>query len=272
MGNDEVIRAETARDIVAARAEIIGRRDQVAAEYGGRLAALDQLAADLEAGEVNPKAAQTRIRRILGGDRTATSERKAGRTKIGMSVPTAKPTQPLPQTPAHRSGPSPARAHLSISKVLAQIDQRIIRVLRIATSHTAREEARFELSLLLQLRRSLESYGEEVPSDVVLLGSVVELTEQAESTLTDLEGGGPDRVKRLVGHNGAIASELVALGGQVGNAKEQIAKARAQLDAGDGDPQLVFEQALRAFAALQLELEKRYPVQKASLLDDLLRI
>lgn len=274
MAQDDQLRAETARDIVAARAEIAGRRDQVTAEYDDRLAALDQVAVQIDAGQLDPKAAQAQIRRLLAGDRSpAASPRRAGRTKIGMTVPTARPTQPPPKTkgaPA-REGPSATRAHVSVSRSLGQIDQRLIHVLRAAQDADARAEARFEASLLLDLRRSLEGYVEEMPSDPILLASVVEHAEHADATLTDLEAGGRQRVACLLAHDRALASELLALGGAAQEAKAEIARARAELEEDPDNVRPVLERAQAVFVQLQRSVSERFGGAPRSLLDEVLR-
>ncbi len=273
MANEDVMRTETGRDVVAARAEITGRRDQITAEYDDRLAALEQVATELDAGNLEPKAAQAQIRRILGGDRANATPRKAGRTNIGMSVPMARPTQAPPKAkPAsQRDGPSATRAQVAVSRVLGQIDQRIIQVLRAATAPEVRAEARFELSLLLHLRRGLEGSGEELPTDVILLTSVVEHTDHAEAAVTDLEAGGRPRVERLLDHNRTLVAELLALGGSASTFKEQIAKSRAALDADDAKLRPILQEAESVFATLQRALEASFPQQSRSMLDEILR-
>ena len=281
---------ETTRDIRAARAELTGRRDQASAEYDDRLAALDSLAGAVESGSMTPKSAQAQVRKILAGDRRQGMPRQAGRTTIGMSLPTTAKTQAAPTAQPQSRGPTVARTQMAVSKLLSALDRRVIHILAVSKGGEARKEAQFELSFLLQIRRGLESHLEEMPNDVILLTSVVEYTEHAQSVLDDLEVGGAERLRRLLDHDRTLASELMALGGSVGGIKEQIQQARSLLaeirdnpgaaaaGQGEGAAQAPWNknlrqalaQALAAFAQLQSELQKRFPVRDPSLLDDIL--
>lgn len=267
---------ETLRDIRAAKADLGGRRDQVVAEYADRLAALDRLAADLQGGQVTAKQAQAQVRKLIAGEKPkALLPRAAGRTTLGMAVPTANPTQAPPPTAAPRaSGPTAARTQALVQKMLGQIDTRVMAILAASkvAEGEALQEAGLELSLLLTMRRSLEAHArlDDLPADVILLSSVVEYADHAQAALADLEAGGPERVRRFLEHNRVLASELVVLGAAVGEVKDQLNAARKLLGSGDANLEGLLKQALHAFGTLQRELEKRFPLQARTLLDEVL--
>jgi hypothetical protein len=257
---------EAARDISAARAELSGRRDQVVAEYDERLSALQSLAGALEDGSSEPKAVQQRVRQILG-ERAATGTMRAGRTTIGMSVPTAKPTQPVAPV---QMGPTPSRAGQTVAKVIGDLDAHMVTILTRSGGTEARRTARCELSLLLRVRRGLERQAADLPRDVVLLGSVVEYADLAEATLADLVTGGAARVKRLLEHDRTVLSEVGALGGTTGPLKERLQKARATAEAGKVDA--AASEAVAIYGELQQQLDQRSPLADPTLLDDLARL
>lgn len=269
MATDPIL-TEAERDLTAARAELAGRRDQIAQEYAERLAALDQLESDMRAGAVDARTAQAQIRRILSNDRQpAAAPRTAGRTRIGMNRPMPMARQPSGSGVPMAPRVTPARTQMAVAKILASLDRRIVQILSAARGDL-REEARFELSLLLQLRRTLEAHLEDLPNDVVLLASVTEYTDHAQEALDDLEAGGEGRLRRLLDHERALVSELVALGGAVAGIKDQIRKAREMVQ--DGTKlAAALREALQAFAKLQAELERRFPIRDPSLLEEVLR-
>src|SRR5688572_11777389 len=116
---------ETARDISAARAELAGRRDQVVAEYDDRLSALASLDSSLQDGSSDVKTVQQRVRQILG-ERGGSAPMRAGRTTIGLTVPTAKQPAAVAPTPMTHT---PSKAGAAVTKVLGELDAFLISVL-----------------------------------------------------------------------------------------------------------------------------------------------
>lgn len=267
-----VNREDVGRDVSAALSDIRGRRDQAIAEYDERLRLLEKIGQELDDGELEPKAAQDRVRRLINERGGGTSRGvRAGRTQIGMRMP-AEPTPSTPHGIPVRSplGPSPTVATAAIQKALSTLDGRMVTLLTDSMADKERQEARLELALLRSVRASLTRQLETMPNDVVLLGSLIEFADDVQTTLSDLLEGGMSRVKRLLDFDRELASQLSALGGSVGGVKEQIEKARGLL--GDGEKQLktALGEALTAFDKLSGELKRRFKNAEGSILDQLL--
>ncbi len=262
---------EIGRDISAARAELRGRRDQLVADYDERLTQLDGLSESLEGGNLSPKIVGDRVRQLLGdhggiaarGARIGGGGGRAGRTQIGMQMPN-ETTAPS----GRRVGPTPAITSANVDKVMARIDGRIVTV--ILNSDPSREEARLELSLLTGLRRTMEQQSTDLPTDVVLLESIMEFTEHVQLKITDLEAGGVGRLQRLLEYDRELASHLVALGGSAAHIKEQLKKAHGLLGTSDPNLSQALHEALKAFSRLQQELDQRFPKSQRALVDELL--
>jgi hypothetical protein len=268
MSREDILAQDTARDIAAARAELTGRRDQLVAEYDERLNALASLESNLTDGSVDIRAAQHRVRQLLG-DRggVSTSPLRAGRTTVGLTVPTAKQTGPI--TPMQMS-PTPSKASAAVVKVITDVDAYLVSVLTKSGGDAARRAARLELSLLLRLRRGLERHTADLPRDVVLLGSVVEYADNGEQIIGDLQAGGAGRAKRLLEHDRALLSELVALGGNATGLKEQLTRAKGLVESGKVEE--AEAEAVSIFSRLHDELDKKSPLSSSTLLDELAKI
>ena len=266
---------DVARDIAAAKAEFSGRRDHLLAEYEERLNALDSVANDLEEGRLEPKAAQSRVRQLLGERSNATSTVRAGRTRIGMSPQHA--LHRMANTPSgvrKQSGPSIARTGALISKVVSELDGRLVWAMASARAGDVNAGLRIELGLLIHLRRTLQRYQEELPSDVVLLGSIHEFAESVEEILSDLAEGGQKHLKGLVRYLKALIAEVAAAGGKVSALKQKVQQAQNFAEKGHSAEH--FERArkelLAAYSVLRQEFEQRLPLRSPSLLDQLLSL
>lgn len=265
---------QASKDVAAALADIRGRRDQVAAEYDERLRQLEELASGLRDGSVDARTAQDKVRRLINeragagvGGRTV----RAGRTKIGMRLP----SEPTPSSTSINSmraplGPSPAVATAAVNRALTVLDARIVALLTEERSGGDGAEARLELALLRAVRGSLDRQIATMPSDVVLLGSVIEFAESVLETVGDLEEGGQKRVRRLLEYDRELVSQLVALGGSVAGVKEQLKKAQTLLGSDEAMLKSAVSEALLAFTRLVKELKKHLDDGPRSLMDDLL--
>ncbi|MEO1170466.1 MAG: hypothetical protein AAFX94_00210 [Myxococcota bacterium] len=267
-----VTREDAGRDVSAALSDIRGRRDQAVAEFDERLRLLEKIGEDLESGDIDPKSAQDRVRRLIN-ERGGGASRgiRAGRTQIGMRMP-AEPTPSTPHGMPIRSpmGPSPTVATSAIQKALSTLDGRMVTLLTDSMGDKERQEARLELALLRSVRASLTRQLETLPNDVVLLGSLIEFAEDVQTTLSDLIDGGLGRVRRLLDFDRELASQLTALGGSVGTVKEQIEKARSLLGDGENHLKSALGEALTAFDKLSGELKRRFKSAEGSILDQLL--
>jgi hypothetical protein len=261
MSSDDRSREEAGRDIAAARAELRGRRDQLVAEYDERLKQLDSMAAAVDDGGLKPKVAQDRVRQLLR-DRNGGMARaaRAGRTQIGMRLPASAPGAGKVSV---RSGPSSGQASAELDKVRAEVGRRLVSVMMLVDS----SEARLELALLGQLWNSLSRHARDMPSDAVLIDSLLEYASEARSILDDLDAGGSGRLRRLLEYNRQLLSQIVALGGVVDGVKERIESARRQL--GDNaDLRSALQAATGSFERLWIELGKCAPRQGRTLFDD----
>ncbi len=262
--------AELSRDIAAARAELRGRCDQLVAELEERVAALEALLQQVESGAVDVRGAQARVRQLVSERSNVTTAARAGRTTIGMSVPQPKAAAPGgPQ----RMTPTPTLAEAAVTRSIQAVDLRIVAILARARALPERAEARLELSLLLRMRKSLERHAtEKPPADAVLLAAIMESIDEVGIVLADLDGTGAPRCKRLVEHARELVSELLALGGSAAPLKEQVQRAKKLLASpAPGAEKQAMSEALAAFAKLQQELDRRYPLASPAWLDDLLK-
>ncbi len=261
---------ELLRDITAARADLRGRCDQLVAEYEERLSALESLGKEVEAGGVDARAAQARVRQLLntsGGVSGVAARVGRGTGGVGLGPGAQKPAAPAP-APV-KLAPTPTLVEASMGKSIQTLDLRIVAILSRACAPKERSEARMELSLLLALRRRLERHTKsDLPRDPVLLGSMNDYVDEAQAIIADLEAGEVARLLRLVEHARELTSQLATMGGAPPGLKEQLQKVKAQL--GDKADAAAAEM-VAAFARLQQELEKRFPLSTPSLLDELLR-
>jgi len=154
---------------------------------------------------------------------------------------------------------------------VAELDSRIMATLSRVVGADGRDEARMELALLRHLRHGLAKHNEGLPDDVVLLSSIAEYAESGQQVLEDLINGGIARIRRFVDYDRSLVSELVALGGSPGDAKEQLKRMRGRIGQGAVNAQGLLREALSLFSRLQHELDRRVSPRAKSLLDELLR-
>lgn len=268
--------SELARDIAAARADLRGRRDQLAAEFEERLQSLEKLENELQAGSVEPRVAQGRLRQLTSDPRAAGSAKptRAGRTRIGMQAPATPHPATIP-TPNRGGGagraPTAAKASAALNKAQTDIDVRIVSVMAAPAREAAQYGAKLEVGLLWQLRNALAQQTSSLPEDVVLLEGVLELTEHVDSVLTDLAQGGSARAGRLLEFAQQLLSQLRALGADTGNLKDRIRKARNLLAHENADVDAIMSEAWSLFGALRQALQKQWPVEQPTLVDELLK-
>lgn len=262
---------QASRDIAAALADLRGRRDQVVADLDGRISQLEALAGQLEQGQADVRQVQERVRRLIG-ERTpnpAAGVMRAGRTQIGMRL-TGEHTPVGPPTPAsvgvRLSGPSSAMATATLNRALGNVDARVVTVLSMTLP---RDEARLELATLRRLRRSLDEHLASIPEDVVLISTLVEHADDAITVITDLDQGGPSRVRRLLEYTRELVSQVLALGGNATGMKETIQRARAVNEQGNVTQALT--DAVAVFLRLQAEMARRAPTPVNTMLDELVR-
>lgn len=265
MSNDSRAREQASRDIAAALSEIRGRRDQLVAEYDERLGQLDAMVAAVGSGELAPKVARHRVRQLLGERNIAMARGvRAGRTQIGMRLPAA--AQGAGRVSV-RPGQSSGQVSAELTKVRGDVASRIVTLMMRGGS----AEARLELALLGQVWSSLDSHLEQMPSDTILLASLLEYATEARSILEDLASGGTDRLRRLLEHDRQLLSQIAALGGAVSGVKEQLGKARSLLSDTNGNLQVALQTAISAFGRLRDELAKLVPRGARTLLDDVVQ-
>lgn len=265
---------QATRDVAAALADLRGRRDQAVADIDERITQLEQVGAALSRGEMDPRAAQDRVRRLIGGDRgQPVRSMRAGRTQIGMRLPAEMTPVGPPSSPGNRppSGPTPTLATANINKALTTLDARIVAVLTAPTSELPRDEARLELGLLGRLRRSLEQQLADMPNDVVLLSTVIEYAEEILATVSDLDTGGGARLLRLLDYARELYSQVVASGGALPGVKEQLHRTRELLGGGDAKLGQATQDALTTCGRIQQEVNRRFPPTAGTLLDELLK-
>ncbi len=261
-------REEAARDIGAAKAELRGRRDGAVAEYDERLQQLENMAEALERGDLTPRRAQDRVRQLMGDRGAAGRPMHAGRTSIGMHLPSSAQGA---GSVSVRSGPSPNMVAATSSQLQAEVDTRIVALIMRSDGEQDPSETRLELSLLRQVRNSLGRRLEDMPRDSVLIDSVIEYADEALAILADLDGGGAGRLKRLLEYDRQILSQLVALGGTAAGLKEQIRQAQELI--GGADPNLgeAMQDAIVVFDRLHRELSQRLAGAEKTLFDDILK-
>jgi len=256
---------EAQRDISAAKAELRGRADQIAADYEERLMQLTNLAKALESGELTARVVQDRVRQLLGERGGFARAQRAGRTQIGMRAP----MPPTPSGASVRPGPTPSLAAAAIAKARDQVDGLVVRAL--VAHDLRREEARLELALLAHLRRGLDLMAADMPEDTVLLEGVMEFTDLVVAVIADLAAGGVGRLKRLLDFLRELAGQLHAAGAPAGDAKEVVRRVRASLDASEPDVKRAFDEIVGITVKLLAESERRLPVKERTLFDDLLK-
>lgn len=262
---------EAGRDVSAALADLRGRRDQTVAEFDERLRLLEQIHGDLQSGSLDPRSAQTRVRRLIN-ERGGGSSRpvRAGRTQIGMRIP-AESTPAAPHGLPIRAplGPSPTVANAAIQKTMGALDARIVTLLTETQSKRERREARLEIALLRAARSSLVRQHGSMPDDVVLLGSVIEFAEETGQMLEDLVQPGRTRLRRLLGFARETVSQLSALGVSCERVKKKLSVVRSDLEKKEAALEKALDDLLAAFETLSPELKKHGPADDGSLLDDL---
>ncbi len=266
---------EAQRDIAAARSELRGRADQIAADYDERLNQLGAISSALESGEISTRVAQDRVRQLLGDRGGFARLARGGRTGVGMRSSTqgsapSPGTPPPPNNTTLRTGPTPIIAAASLNKAQADVDSRVVGTM-VARS-LRRDEARLELALLAHVRRGLNLVAADIPQDTVLLEGVMEFADEAQTLMTDLTGGGVGRLKRLLDYERELVGQLVAAGANVGTAKEQIRTARAALEQVTPDLKKGLDDILTIFVKLGPESDRLLPIRERSLFDDLLKI
>jgi len=264
---------EASQDLVAARKELLERRDQMLAELDEKLAALDRLSRSLEAGEVEARAAQAQLRKLVGEGGRA-GMRLAGRTRIGLSAPDA----PALGQGGHGSqragtGKQPSRGVTGggLHKVLAAMDARLVGILTARERPQSQELTRVEVALLLQLRRALGVHADGLPDDPVLLASVRDYLRHTEQVLGDLDGSPAQRLERMIDFNRTLLAQLVASGGKGGDLRAELKAARAKLQ----EPSAASEEAVgkvvvTVFEKLRKQLAQKMPSTDDALLERLL--
>ncbi len=260
---------QASRDIAAALADLRGRRDQVVADLDERIGQLESLAGQLEQGQADPRQVQERVRRLIGDKSPNPAARvmRAGRTQIGMRLSGEHtPVGPPATLGVRLGGPSSAMAQATLNRALGAVDQRVVGVLSMSLP---RDEARLELAALRRLRRSLDEHMQSIPEDVVLVQTLVEHADDAIAVVTDLEGGGQSRARRLLEYTRELVSQVTALGGNAAGMKESIQRSRAQNE--QGNTAQAVSDAVSLFTRLQTELARRSPTQASTMLDELVR-
>jgi hypothetical protein len=256
------------RDIAVARAELRARCEQVVADLEERLRQLESLAQQLEAGALDQRAAQTRIRQLIHDRGAVVVPKRAGRTTIGLSV--LGPADARPSLAAGPRGGSVAPTpDVAAAKAMQLIEQKIVALLTAPRTAAERAEGRLGLSLLAHLHRALQRQVASMPEDPVLLGTVVDMAEEAQSTVAALESGGLGRLVVLVDHVRVLSSELAALGGNAGRVKERLARVKALLLAKGPSLTDALKEVLAAHAEAAAELERCVPRNLPSWLDEL---
>lgn len=268
--SDRRIQAE--RDLLAALSEVRGRRDQVSSQYEERLRQIEELQKGLGDGTLEPKAAQERVRQILGDRAGIARPTRAGRTTIGMQAPGGAPAA-APAPAPMRMGPSITVAGATLSKAVHDIDARVGRLLAESGVEQG-AAATIELSLLRQMRRGIARQQEEMPTDSVLLAAVIEQGDAAQAILHDLEEGGAGRIRRFVDYGRELLAQLKALGVAPSGGKEQLVRARQTIEQAGGSvtAQLLSETMTAVVGAVtraQAEVERRMPLQQRTLLDQM---
>lgn len=249
----------TARDIAAALADMRGRRDQTVAELDEKVQQLEALGEAFTAGALDVKAAQERLRRLGGEPRAQTSTRPvmAGRTQIGMRISAESTPVGAPQMTARVGGPTPATASTALERALTAVDTRLMSLLSRPRGALDREGNRIELGLLAQLRRSLEQQLADLPTDTILLASVIEYADEANNVLTELISGGSARARRLLEHNRELLAQLVAHGVQLPGLKDQLKSLKGALEGGPDAARKLVDDLGAMYARLTTELGKR---------------
>jgi len=263
--------ADLTRDIAAARADLQGRRDQLTADYDERLAALTALHEQLEAGALERRAVELRVRQIVHERTGVATATRAGRTTIGMNV--APPTRATTASamPTTRPQLSLALAEAALQRALHAVDLRLsaLAVRRVPKAELA--EVKLEVWVLLHLRRGLE-LPPGASSDPVLLGYLCDGAERAVTAVADLEAGGAGRIQRLVELTRAAAAPLVAVGGSPEGVKDHLLRAKAQATSGSpSEQQAAVAELCLAMPRLAQELERRFAAETQSLLEEALR-
>jgi len=265
-------RTQAERDLSAALAELRGRRDQLATQYDERLRQLESLRHSLDEGSIDAKVVQDRVRQLLGDRGGVARPTRAGRTTIGMSAPTVAPS--AAPTPA-RMAPTTTVAGATLNKAAQDIDARVGRLV----TETGIEDAgdvQVEIGLLRQMRRGIARQQEDLPTDAVLLAAVMEQGEATQAVLTDLERGGSARLRRLLDYGRELIAQLRALGAAPVGVKEQLVRVKVALTQAADEPseeQLAEARSVVTGAVVraQSEIERRMPLARKSLLDQLFK-
>jgi len=265
---------EMRRDIDAALEDMRARRAQAVSQYDDKLAQIESLRGQLDAGTSDLRLIRDQLRHLIGERGTGPIATRAGRTTIGMTTPgTGAPVRSAQSRP----NVTPALAAAALTRARDIIDTKIGMV--VATAPAAADGApdtRIELSLLRQMRRSAERLSEEAQNDVVLLESVTDLGDETQKMLDDLASSPVARAKRLVSHCREMLAQLHGLGVLWTSEKEELKAVQASLSSAAAgaatiDPQPALRAAATVYRKAQPELEKRLAAARPTLLDSLSR-
>ena len=259
------------RDLKAARSELRLRHDETCADFDEKLQHLEQIALALNDGTLPPGAAERRMQQVIGDSRGRAQPQKAGRTQIGMRVPSTA-AGAAGQTPMPPAGPkrvTPAMAIGTISRVLGGIAARVGQLVAQPLVKEARDEVRMELALLSSLRGTLTSQLEEVPENPLFVESLLEYAEDAEGVVADLIKGGNERVGRLLSFDRQWISKFILAGEALADEKASVKK--AQLALKNNEATQAMQIALRVFIVLIPRVQRQGKEHDSSLVDAMLR-
>lgn len=258
-------REDVLSELAVARSDLQGRRDQLVSDFDDKLRQLDELQKEVVEGRTDGRVAVDRLRQIVGERGPLARTTRAGRTQIGMQTPVPRPTTAPAPT---RMGPSITMASASIGKAMSIVDQRL--AVLLTQPLQSRDELRMEVAFLCRLRASLAQQNNDLPGDVVLLGSVIDFSEDLTQVLVDLQTEGMARVKRLLAFVRELAAQLAAAGVNVEAQRTLLKKHKQALAQNVHEPHIVRDLA-QCFSRLFQEYEKRFPSTRKSPIDDLLR-
>ena len=132
-----------------------------------------------------------------------------------------------------------------------------------------RPEARLELGLLSRLRRSIDLVAVDLPTEAVLLETVLEFADDVQRTVADLKSGAETRVGRFLDYLRTLVGQLQAVGASVDEARERVRRARATLEEGSGDVERMAAEAAALFGRLFPEWGRCLPGPERTLLDEI---
>jgi hypothetical protein len=250
---------DVTRDIVAARAELAGRRDQIISEYDERLQRLAALKKQLQDGQLDPRQAENEVRRLLG-DRAGVK----ARGRVGLR-PSALMARPMTSEASASGVTTVPKVAATAAKVIAEVEVRLVHVL---TDYEITDVlGRLELGFLLHLRKCLQQHRLALPKDAVLMEAVADYARYAAESLADLQEGGAKGIRRLADYVHVLAAQLSAGGGKLNGLRTQLRAERDRLKS-DAVPLEAARQNLGAlFLKIQDGLDRQWPRQRRTLLD-----